>query len=79
MFRYSLPCVISLLDGVLYSMPAADILTAILSFVVILKTYRELNSAIKTAVITIDIIAVGAYTFCGRNKNDFKRKKIILN
>lgn len=32
------------LDGVLYSMPAADFLTAILSAVIITKTYRELNA-----------------------------------
>ena len=31
------------LDGVLYSMPASDILTALLSAVVIGKTYRELR------------------------------------
>ena len=33
------------LDGVLYSMPASDILTAILSAVVIAMTYRQLSSA----------------------------------
>lgn len=32
------------LDGVLYSMPAADLLTAILSAVIITKTYRELKA-----------------------------------
>lgn len=31
------------LDGVLYSMPTADILTAVISAVIILKTYRQLN------------------------------------
>ncbi len=31
------------LDGVLYSMPASDLLTAVLSAVVIIKTYRELD------------------------------------
>lgn len=31
------------LDGVLYSMPAADILTAVISAIIILKTYRQLN------------------------------------
>lgn len=31
------------LDGVLYSMPAADILTAIMSAIIILKTYRRLG------------------------------------
>ncbi|HBF15984.1 MAG TPA: MATE family efflux transporter [Clostridiales bacterium] len=34
------------LDGVLWSMPAADILTAILSAVIILKTVRQLNRQI---------------------------------
>ncbi len=32
------------LDGVLYSMPAADILTALISAIIIAKTYRQLNS-----------------------------------
>ena len=32
------------LDGVLYSMPASDILTAIISAVVIAATYRQLNA-----------------------------------
>ena len=31
------------LDGVLYSMPLSDLLTAVLSAVVIALTYRELN------------------------------------
>lgn len=31
------------LDGVLYSMPAADILTAVISAIIIWKTYRQLN------------------------------------
>ncbi len=31
------------LDGVLYSMHAADILTAVISAIIILKTYRQLN------------------------------------
>ena len=31
------------LDGVLFSMPAADILTAVISAVIIFRTYRELN------------------------------------
>ena len=31
------------LDGVLYSMPVSDILTFIISAVIIVKTYRELN------------------------------------
>lgn len=32
------------LDGVLYSMPASDLLTAVLSAIVIALTYRELNA-----------------------------------
>ena len=32
------------LDGVLYSMPVSDILTFVVSVVLILETYRELNS-----------------------------------
>lgn len=32
------------LDGVLYSMPVSDILTAIISAVIIIKTYRQLNA-----------------------------------
>lgn len=31
------------LDGVLYSMPASDILTAVISFIVIINAYRELT------------------------------------
>lgn len=31
------------LDGVLYSMPVSDILTFIISAIIIVKTYRELN------------------------------------
>ena len=33
------------LDGVLYSMPVSDVLTFIISAVIIVKTYRELNDA----------------------------------
>ena len=33
------------LDGVLYSMPVSDILTFIISAVIIVKTYRELHAA----------------------------------
>ena len=33
------------LDGVLYSMPVSDILTAIISAVIIVKTYNHLNHA----------------------------------
>ena len=32
------------LDGVLYSMPVSDILTFIISAIIIVKTYRELNA-----------------------------------
>ena len=32
------------LDGVLYSMPVSDILTFIISAVIIIKTYHELNA-----------------------------------
>lgn len=38
------------LDGVLYSMPAADILTAILSALIILKTVRQLNRQIGAQI-----------------------------
>lgn len=31
------------LDGVLYSMPVSDILTAIISAIIIVKTYKQLN------------------------------------
>ena len=59
MQAYALPCVISLLvgalynivdqlffglDGVLYSMPISDILTAVLSAVIIIRTFRTLNA-----------------------------------
>ncbi len=39
------------LDGVLYSMPASDLLTAVLSAVVIFITYRELNKKDDSKVI----------------------------
>lgn len=32
------------LDGVLYSMPVSDILTFLISAIIIAKTYRELNA-----------------------------------
>ena len=32
------------LDGVLYSMPVSDILTFIISAIIIVKTYQELNT-----------------------------------
>lgn len=48
------------LDGVLYSMPVSDILTFIISAVIIVKSYRELNTdaggvqkSMKNRVITI--------------------------
>lgn len=33
------------LDGVLYSMPVSDILTAVISAILIVRTYRQLNNA----------------------------------
>ena len=36
------------LDGVLYSMPSADILTFIASLVIIVMTYREFDREIRT-------------------------------
>ncbi len=33
------------LDGVLYSMPVSDVLTAVISAVIIVKTYRQLKAA----------------------------------
>ena len=59
MQAYALPCVISLLvgtlynivdqlffclDGVLYSMTVSDILTAVLSAVIIIRTFRSLKA-----------------------------------
>ena len=38
------------LDGVLYSMPVSDLLTAVLSFIVIIMTYKQLSPAHNTAV-----------------------------
>jgi len=36
------------LNGVLYSMPVSDLLTAIISgIIIIVKTYRQLNQSIK--------------------------------
>lgn len=37
------------LDGVLYSMPVSDILTLVISVILIVRTYRELGSAVKSA------------------------------
>ncbi len=41
------------LDGVLYSMPASDLLTAVISTVIIFMTYHELNknSDIEMAIV----------------------------
>ena len=33
------------LDGVLYSMPVSDVLTAVISAIVIIMTYRQLSAA----------------------------------
>ena len=49
MRQYAVPCIISLLDGVLYSMPVSDILTFVLSVVIIVKTCRELAPDAQTA------------------------------
>ena len=50
MRQYAVPCIISLLDGVLYSMPVSDILTFVLSAVIIVKTCRrELAPDAQTA------------------------------
>ena len=38
------------LDGVLYSMPVSDLLTAVLSFIVIIMTYKQLSPAYNAAV-----------------------------
>ena len=46
LFGVSLPILLPVffgLDGVLYSMPVSDILTFIISAVIIIKTYHELN------------------------------------
>jgi Na+-driven multidrug efflux pump len=36
------------LDGVLYSMPVSDILTAVVALVLIILTFRELNQPVIT-------------------------------
>ena len=41
-FALALPLIFGL-DGVLYSMPVSDVLTFLISAVIIVKTYRELN------------------------------------
>ena len=65
MQAYALPCVISLLvgalynivdqlffglDGVLYSMPVSDILTAVLSAAIIIRTFRSLKTENPTGI-----------------------------
>ena len=35
------------LDGVLYSMPVSDLLTAVVSFIIILLAYKQLNRFMK--------------------------------
>lgn len=39
------------LDGVLYSMPASDILTVILSVILIVRTYRQLGCMTKESAV----------------------------
>lgn len=41
-FALALPLIFGL-DGVLYSMPVSDVLTFLISAIIIVKTYRELN------------------------------------
>ena len=41
-FALALPLIYGL-DGVLYSMPVSDVLTFLISAIIIVKTYRELN------------------------------------
>ncbi len=62
MRMYAVPCIVSLLvaalllprwfglNGVLYSMPASDILTFILSAVILMQTDRQLDKDIRNAV-----------------------------
>lgn len=42
------------LDGVLYSMPASDILTAVISVVLIKKTYRQLRESESGVAFSIE-------------------------
>ena len=37
------------LDGVLYSMPVSDVLTAVISAVLIVKTYKQLSMPVAKA------------------------------
>ena len=50
MRKYSIPCIISLLVGALYSMPVSDLLTAVISGIIIVQTYRQLSKRIKTRI-----------------------------
>ena len=45
-FAIILPMFVGL-DGVLYSMPISDLLTAFISAIVLIKTYRQLNTALN--------------------------------
>ena len=45
-FALLLPIIFGL-DGVLYSMPVSDFLTAIISAIIIVSTYRQLNHSIQ--------------------------------
>jgi Na+-driven multidrug efflux pump len=47
------------LDGVLYSMPVSDILTAIVSAVIIASTYRQLGSEKEVAASKKEVIVNG--------------------
>jgi Na+-driven multidrug efflux pump len=47
------------LDGVLYSMPVSDILTAIVSAVIIAGTYRQLGSEKETATAKKEVMVNG--------------------
>ncbi len=42
------------LDGILYSMPLSDILTAVISAILIAKTYRQLNEKKRVQLGTVD-------------------------
>jgi Na+-driven multidrug efflux pump len=47
-FALLLPCFFGL-DGVLYSMPVSDVLTAVVSAVIIARTYKELRAEKKVS------------------------------
>ena len=44
-FALTLPLIFGL-DGVLFSMPVSDVLTFVISAVIIVKTYKELNESL---------------------------------